>query len=70
MDLMSFGRKFTVLKKVLVKLLRLFGAPIMIQRPENCSHLAPPVTPLANAIAAAQLCPPKNAHRSPPNSDL
>jgi len=42
----------------------------MIQRPENCSHLAPPVTPLANAIAAAQLCLPKNAHRSPPNSDL
>jgi len=33
--------KFTVLKKVLVKLLELFGAPIMIRRPGNFAPFPP-----------------------------
>ena len=53
--LRSFGRKCTVLKKVLVKLLGLngtrcshlappewFGAPIVVQRPGNCAPCPPP----------------------------
>jgi len=31
----SFGRKFTVLKKVIVKLLGIFGAPADIWRPQQ-----------------------------------
>jgi len=38
-NLSSFEGKFTVLKKVLVTLLRLFGAPAVIQR--SHSELAP-----------------------------
>jgi len=34
---MSFGSKFTVLKKVLVTVLGLFGA--VIRRPEHCAPL-------------------------------
>ena len=44
-NLMSFGSKRTLLKKVRVKLLGLFGAPIVIQRPGNCSPLAPSLRP-------------------------
>jgi len=36
---MSFGSKCTALKKVLGKLLGLFGAPVVIRRPGN---FAPP----------------------------
>ena len=42
-NLRSFGNKCTVLTKVLVALLGLFGHPAMIRRPGNC---APLVTPL------------------------
>jgi len=51
----SFGRKFTVLKKVIVKLLGIFGAPAdiwrspaVIRRPHNdpaTGELRPPVAP-------------------------
>jgi len=54
-SLRPFGRKFTVLKKVLVKMLGLFGnpaevwrsphwfgAPIMIRRPGNYAASCPP----------------------------
>jgi len=45
-NLRSFRSKFTVLKKVLVTLLGLFGAPIVIWRPGNCAYLAlPPLRP-------------------------
>jgi len=48
---MSFGRKFTVLKKVLVKLLGLFGAPAVMRRSHNgiASPFPPVVTPLPGA---------------------
>ena len=49
-NLKSFGRKFTVLKKVLVKLLGLFGAPIMIRRPGNCAPLPPSLRPCPHDI--------------------
>jgi len=35
-----------LLKKVLVTLFALFGAPIMIRRPGNCAPFSPLVTPL------------------------
>ena len=40
-NLSSFGSKFTLLKKVLVTLLGLFGALIVIRRRENCTPLPP-----------------------------
>jgi len=40
-NLSSFESKCTVLKKILVTLLGLFGAPIVIRRPGNCAPLAP-----------------------------
>jgi len=44
-NLRFFRSKSTVLKKVLVKLLGLFGAPIAIRRPRNCAPLAPCYAP-------------------------
>jgi len=38
-NLSSVGSKFSVLKKVLVTLLGLFGALIVIRRPRNCEPL-------------------------------
>jgi len=46
LKLRSSGSKFTVLKKVLVTLLGLFGAPIVTWRPGNCASLPPLVMPL------------------------
>jgi len=40
-NLRSLGSKCIVLKKILVKLLGLFGAPIVIRRPVNYAPLAP-----------------------------
>jgi len=37
-----FGSKYTVLKKVLVTLLGLFGAPRSVSAPEKLSPLCPP----------------------------
>jgi len=55
--LRSFVSKCTVLKKVLVTLLGLFGAPAVIwrppivtRRPGNCVPLAPPVTSLVGSL--------------------
>jgi len=52
-NLTSFGSKYTLLKKVVVTLLGLFGAlrnhsalPAVIWRPGICAPLAPLVTPL------------------------
>jgi len=45
-NLMSFGSKCTILKKVLTTLLGLFGAPAVIRYPGNCDLLSPLVTPL------------------------
>jgi len=42
-NLKSFGSKCTVLKKVLVTLLGLFGAPIVIRRPGNCAPIVAPL---------------------------
>jgi len=48
-NLMSFGSKYTVLKKVLATLLGLFGVPAVIRYPGNCgllfSLVAPQITP-------------------------
>jgi len=41
-NLSSFGSKFTLLKKVLVILLGLSGAPAAIWRPGNCAPLSLP----------------------------
>ena len=40
-NLRCFESKFTVLKKVFVTLLGLFGAPVVILHPENCVPLSP-----------------------------
>jgi len=45
-NLRSFGSKCTILKKVLVALLGLFGAPIVTRRQGNYAPLAPLVTHL------------------------
>ena len=47
-DLRSFRSKFSVLKKVLVTLLGLFGAPAVIWLSGNCAPLAP--------LAVSNLC--------------
>jgi len=44
--LRSFGSKCTVLKKVLLALLGLFGTPAVIRRSRKCAPLHPLVTPL------------------------
>jgi len=45
-NLRSFGPKYTLLKKVLAKLLGLFGAPGSDSAPGESCPLAPVVTPL------------------------
>jgi len=50
-NLKLLGGKFTVLKKVRVTLLGLFGAPAVIRRLGNCSPLALLVTPLAAVVS-------------------
>jgi len=49
-NLRSFGSKCTVLKKVLVTLLRLFGAPAVIHRPGNCGNCSGPLQVLTQAL--------------------
>jgi len=53
-----FRSKCTVLKKVLVTLLRLFGGLIVIRCPGNC---APLVTPLTGARSEVTGCKPRRA---------
>ena len=55
-NLRSFGSKCTVLKKVFVTLLGLYGAHIVIRRPGNCAPLAPLVTPLRSKGAFSLWC--------------
>jgi len=45
-NLRSFGSNCTVLKKVFVAFLGVFGAPTVIRCPGNCAPLASLVTPL------------------------
>jgi len=56
-ELEAFWEANVLLKKVLVTLLGLFGAPIAIWRPGNCAPLAPLVTPLFVQDASAYSTP-------------
>jgi len=51
-----FRKQMHVLKKVLVTLLGLFGAPMVIQRPGNCAPFVPFVTPLHQDKAQRAAC--------------
>ena len=45
-SLRSFGSECAALKKVLMTLLGIFGAPIVIRRPGNCAPLTPSYAPV------------------------
>jgi len=66
--LRSFGSKFTVLKKVPVTLLELFGVPRSESAPGNCAPLAPLFTPLSVVLLRnhSNVSTPRNVRPCPP----